>query len=51
VADPALRPLSEVVRKSDVLILCAPHSVYAGLDTRGKLVADVWGFFGRGNRV
>lgn len=51
VADPDLRPLSEVVRKSDVLILCAPHSAYAGLDTRGKLVADVWGFFGRGNRV
>ena len=51
VKDPDLRPLAEVVRKSDVLILCAPHSAYAGLDTRGKAVADVWGFFGRGNRV
>ncbi|TBR21469.1 nucleotide sugar dehydrogenase [bacterium] len=51
VRDPALRPLAEVVRKSDILILCAPHTAYKGLDTRGKVVADVWGFFGRGNRV
>lgn len=51
VKDPDLRPLAEVVRKSDLLILCTPHSAYAGLKTGGKPVADVWGFFGRGSRV
>src|SRR6202167_2209764 len=29
--DPALLPLEEVVRQSDILILCAPHKVYRNL--------------------
>jgi UDP-N-acetyl-D-mannosaminuronic acid dehydrogenase len=43
--DPELRPLEEVLDRSDLLILCAPHSEYKGLDTRGKQVVDVWGYF------
>lgn len=46
--DPSLRPVGEVVRSSDLLILCVPHKAYAGLDTRGKPVVDLWGFFGKG---
>jgi UDP-N-acetyl-D-mannosaminuronic acid dehydrogenase len=41
--DPELRPLDEVIAKSDVLILCAPHAVYREADFKGKPVFDVWG--------
>jgi UDP-N-acetyl-D-mannosaminuronic acid dehydrogenase len=44
--DPNLKPLDEVLERSDLLVLCAPHSDYLGLDLRGKPVLDVWGFFG-----
>ncbi|TAK92960.1 MAG: nucleotide sugar dehydrogenase [Verrucomicrobia bacterium] len=43
--DKALLPLNEVVRRSDVLILCTPHSAYAKADLRGKPVYDMWNFF------
>ena len=42
-SDPELRPLEEVIAKSDVLILCAPHAVYRDINVRGKPVFDVWG--------
>ena len=41
--DPELKPLDDVIAKSDVLILCAPHSVYAKADFKGKPVFDIWG--------
>jgi UDP-N-acetyl-D-mannosaminuronic acid dehydrogenase len=41
--DPDLRSLDEVIVKSDVLILCAPHAVYREKDFEGKPVFDVWG--------
>ena len=44
--DPDLNSVDEVVDRSDLLVLCAPHSDYRGLDLRGKPVLDVWGFFG-----
>jgi hypothetical protein len=34
--DPDILPLDDVVAKSDVLVLCAPHSVYRSLDLQGK---------------
>jgi UDP-N-acetyl-D-mannosaminuronic acid dehydrogenase len=43
--DPNLLPLREVVRRSDILILCTPHSIYANADLRGKKVYDIWSFF------
>ncbi len=43
--DPSLLPLAEVIRRSDILILCTPHSVYANADLRGKRVYDIWNFF------
>jgi UDP-N-acetyl-D-mannosaminuronic acid dehydrogenase len=41
--DPELKPLDEVIDKSDVMILCAPHAVYVKADFKGKPVFDVWG--------
>jgi len=43
--DPELHPLEKVIERSDVLILCTPHSAYKGLELEGKAVVDVWGFF------
>ena len=36
-------PLDEVIEKSDLLILCAPHAAYKKADFKGKPVFDVWG--------
>jgi UDP-N-acetyl-D-mannosaminuronic acid dehydrogenase len=49
--DPDLRPLDEVIAKSDLLILCAPHSSYRELDFAGKPVVDVWGFLSKANVI
>jgi len=49
--DPAILPLDDVVARSDILILCTPHSVYAEADLKGKPVVDVWGFLKNANVV
>ena len=41
--DPDIRPLDEVIEKSDLMILCAPHVAYKSADFKGKPVFDVWG--------
>lgn len=41
--DPEVRPLDEVIAKSDLLILCAPHAAYRQADFKAKPVFDVWG--------
>lgn len=41
--DPELKPLDDVIAKSDLLILCAPHAAYKQADFKGKPVFDVWG--------
>lgn len=43
--DPEIRPLDEVVSKSDVLILCAPHKAYRDLNLTGRKVVDIWNFW------
>jgi UDP-N-acetyl-D-mannosaminuronic acid dehydrogenase len=48
--DPALLPLDEVLDRSDLLIIGAPHDRYAELDTR-KPIVDMWNLLGRGVRV
>ena len=47
--DPDLLPLDQVIRRSDLLILCTPHDAYRGLKTRGKPVVDIWAQFGDGS--
>ena len=47
-SDPELLPLDEVVKRSDLLILCTPHRCYKTADLKGKPVVDVWGFLKTG---
>jgi len=42
--DSGLLPAAEVVEKSDLLVLCTPHSQYKELDLKGRPLIDVWGF-------
>ena len=49
--DPELLPLEKVVARSDLLILCTPHSAYRLADLKGKPVVDVWGILDNANVV
>lgn len=49
--DPNILPFDQVVARSDILILCTPHSIYAEADLKGKPVVDVWGFLKNANVV
>ena len=49
--DPELLALDEVIARSDLHILCAPHAVYRDLDFAGKPVVDVWGFLKNANVI
>ena len=49
--DPAILPLDAVVERSDLLILCTPHTAYKTADLKGKPVVDVWGFLENANVV
>jgi UDP-N-acetyl-D-mannosaminuronic acid dehydrogenase len=51
VPDPQLVPVDEVLDKSDVIIVAAPHRAYGELEFNGREVVDVWGVTGRGIRV
>ena len=46
--DESLMPLDDVINKSDVLVLCVPHTDYKDLDTKGKPIMDVWGTLKKG---
>jgi UDP-N-acetyl-D-mannosaminuronic acid dehydrogenase len=48
--DPGLLPLDEVVARSDLLVVGAPHPEYADLAT-DKPVADIWNVLGQGVTV
>ena len=41
--DPELLPVDEVIARSDLLILCQPHSMWRGMDLGGKPLIDIWG--------
>jgi UDP-N-acetyl-D-mannosaminuronic acid dehydrogenase len=45
--DASLLPLGDVIDRSDLLIIAAPHAEYAGLAT-DKPVVDIWNILGRG---
>jgi UDP-N-acetyl-D-mannosaminuronic acid dehydrogenase len=49
--DPELLALDEVIVRSDLLILCAPHRAYRELDFAGKPVVDVWGALKNANVI
>src|SRR5216684_5182177 len=46
VEDASLIPLEEAIRRADIVIFGAPHSVYHALQIpQGKQIVDVWGFW------
>jgi UDP-N-acetyl-D-mannosaminuronic acid dehydrogenase len=49
--DAQLLPLEDVIARSDLLILCAPHKAYCDLDFAGKPVVDVWGVLKNANAI
>jgi UDP-N-acetyl-D-mannosaminuronic acid dehydrogenase len=49
--DPDLLALDEVIARSDLLVLCAPHTAYRDLDFGGKPVVDVWGCLTKANVI
>lgn len=51
VQDERLIPLEELIERSDLLIIGAPHDAYKGLDTKGKPIVDIWNMFGRGGMI
>jgi UDP-N-acetyl-D-mannosaminuronic acid dehydrogenase len=49
-SDPALQPLPDVIARSDLLVIAAPHPDYRELAT-DKPVADIWNILGQGVRL
>jgi UDP-N-acetyl-D-mannosaminuronic acid dehydrogenase len=48
--DAALQPLQDVIDRSDLLVIAAPHPEYRDLHTV-KPVADIWNILGKGVRI
>ena len=46
--DPEIRPLDEVLARSDLLVLCTPHAAYKDLDVGETPMVDVWRYIGSG---
>jgi UDP-N-acetyl-D-mannosaminuronic acid dehydrogenase len=51
VDDESLVPEEEVLARSDVFVIGAPHLRYRTLDYGGKPVVDVWNLLGRGGAI
>ncbi|MGI8526837.1 MAG: nucleotide sugar dehydrogenase [Pseudolabrys sp.] len=49
--DPDLLPLDDVIKRSDLLILCTPHRVYKTAELNGKPIVDVWGSLENANII
>jgi len=43
--DPSLRPLDEVLKRSDILFIGSPHTAYRKLDFGKTPVVDVWNIY------
>jgi UDP-N-acetyl-D-mannosaminuronic acid dehydrogenase len=51
IQDPAFVEPKELISRSDLIILGAPHSAYRQLDLGGKPAVDIWNHWGRGGIV
>ncbi|HZR65030.1 MAG TPA: nucleotide sugar dehydrogenase [Terriglobales bacterium] len=49
--DADLLPVDDVIRRSDALILCAPHEAYRNLNLHHEVIIDIWNFWGRGSLI
>lgn len=44
-------PAEELIRRSDIVIIGAPHSAYRNMSFKGKIVVDVWNHLSMKKRV
>lgn len=51
VPDPDFVSAEELVERSNLIVVAAPHRAFASLDLRGKPVADIWNLFGKGRKI
>ena len=51
VTDDRLSPLEEVLERSEILVIGAPHRAYRSLDLSGREVVDIWNATGEGIRL
>jgi UDP-N-acetyl-D-mannosaminuronic acid dehydrogenase len=51
IKDPRFVALDEIKKKADIVVLATPHTVYAEEDWNGKVVIDMWNFYGKGGLV
>jgi UDP-N-acetyl-D-mannosaminuronic acid dehydrogenase len=51
VPDDRLVSVAELLERSEIVILGAPHRAYRGLEIGGKDVVDIWGAMGEGIRL
>ena len=53
VRDSNLIDKDELIKKSDIIIIGAPHSEYKNLklNYKTKTVVDIWNYFGRGGII
>ncbi len=51
IQDPRFVSLGEIRKKADIVVLATPHSVYTEEDWTGKVVVDMWNFYGKGGLV
>ncbi len=47
-SDAEIKPLDEVIAKSDLLVLCTPHGAYKDLDVGETPLIDIWRYIGSG---
>ena len=48
--DSNLISLDELIEKSDILVIAAPHNAYKNLETT-KPIIDIWNLLGKGNLI
>jgi UDP-N-acetyl-D-mannosaminuronic acid dehydrogenase len=51
IKEPGFLPTEELIRRSDIVIVGAPHKEYRSLHIENRLVVDVWNIFGKGCRI
>jgi UDP-N-acetyl-D-mannosaminuronic acid dehydrogenase len=49
--DATLVPEDYLLEKSDLIIICTPHSSYSNLNLSGKAVIDIWNVHGHGLKL
>lgn len=51
VKDERLVDLNEAVNRADIIVIGAPHKVYAGLNVEGKVLVDIWNLMEKGGLI